>query len=308
MDKKYQVFISSTYKDLVEQRNQVVETVLRLSHLPVGMEIFNAASITPWDVIKSHIDNSDYYVLILAHRYGSETSEGISYTEKEYDYAISLGIPCLAFVLKEGVKWNPELMEQKPLPKKKLSLFKKKIHVHHISYWENTEDLGSQVLLALVDEIRNRPSIGWIRANSITTSPVVAEELSRLSKENSELKAQLIDAQSKKNDELSELKIILSTVKYKFEVLDKEIEFELKEIFLVLCVNQERPFADFVLQILTKQQPSQEQLEYFDSAFKELSLLGLIQRHITSAGKEIWRITDLGTKLYVKINYLLNRD
>lgn len=48
-----QIFISSTFKDLVEHRNSVVEAVLRMSHLPVGMEVFNSAAKTPWDIIKN---------------------------------------------------------------------------------------------------------------------------------------------------------------------------------------------------------------------------------------------------------------
>ncbi|AMR27792.1 hypothetical protein A0257_12275 [Hymenobacter psoromatis] len=46
MAKKYQVFISSTYEDLKTQRDEVVKTILRIGHLPVGMEMFNAGNDT----------------------------------------------------------------------------------------------------------------------------------------------------------------------------------------------------------------------------------------------------------------------
>lgn len=305
MDRKYQVFISSTFKDLVEQRNQVVEVVLRLSHLPVGMEIFNAASATPWDVIKSHIDNSDYYVLILAHRYGSEDpTTGIGYTEKEYDYAISRGIPCLGFVLKDNVLWAPELVEQKPGPKKKLAAFKKKVHVHHVSYWEDTKDLGSQVLLALVDEMRNTPGIGWVRANAVTASPVVAEELSRLSKENSELKIQLAAVEVQGNDEYSTLKRILTTERYSFTSGNESETITLKAIFLAICANQDAPFKARILQSLVESQqlPAYSQGDDITPAFQELSSLGLIKRDTNNSGRELWRLTDNGQKLYIRVH------
>lgn len=71
MEKKYQVFISSTYKDLIEARSKVRDAILSMMHFPVGMEMFNAADEEQWEIIQETIDSSDYYVLILGQRYGS---------------------------------------------------------------------------------------------------------------------------------------------------------------------------------------------------------------------------------------------
>jgi len=54
-----------------------METILKLYHFPVGMEMFSADDAEQWEVIKDTIDMSDYYVVIIGHRYGSVTSEGI---------------------------------------------------------------------------------------------------------------------------------------------------------------------------------------------------------------------------------------
>ena len=86
MEKKYQIFISSTYEDLIEEREQAIKAVLEMGHIPVGMEMFSAADEEQWKIIARQIEETDYYVLIAAHRYGSETKEGISFTEKEYDF------------------------------------------------------------------------------------------------------------------------------------------------------------------------------------------------------------------------------
>lgn len=51
------------------------------------MELFGATGIDQWEYIRNEIDNSDYYLLILAGRYGSLHEDGIGYTELEYDYA-----------------------------------------------------------------------------------------------------------------------------------------------------------------------------------------------------------------------------
>ena len=87
MEKKYQIFISSTYKDLIEARSKVRDAILSMMHFPVGMEMFNAADEEQWEIIQETIDSSDYYVLILGQRYGSViesgSDAGISYTEKD---------------------------------------------------------------------------------------------------------------------------------------------------------------------------------------------------------------------------------
>ncbi|EAB3797989.1 DUF4062 domain-containing protein, partial [Salmonella enterica] len=70
-NKKYQVFVSSTYVDLIDARKKIIETVLSLYHFPVGMEMFSADDSEQWDIIKETIDASDYYVIIIGHKYGS---------------------------------------------------------------------------------------------------------------------------------------------------------------------------------------------------------------------------------------------
>ena len=42
MDKRYQVFVSSTYSDLQNERRKVLLTILSLDCIPTGMELFPA--------------------------------------------------------------------------------------------------------------------------------------------------------------------------------------------------------------------------------------------------------------------------
>ena len=76
MKKKYQVFIPSTFNDLQEERAKVRGAILSMYHFPVGMEMFGAANESQWKIIQDTIDSSDYYVLLIAHRYGSIIMEG----------------------------------------------------------------------------------------------------------------------------------------------------------------------------------------------------------------------------------------
>ena len=94
MNKKLQVFVSSTYTDLIEERQAAVEAILDAGHIPAGMELFKAGNESQLKTIYKWIDQSDVYMLILGGRYGSiENKTGKSYTQLEYEYALSKGIP-----------------------------------------------------------------------------------------------------------------------------------------------------------------------------------------------------------------------
>src|SRR5580692_5823843 len=96
---RFQVFVSSTYADLREARQQVTMALLECDAFPTGMEIFPAADDDAWTLIQRVIDESDYYLLAIAGRYGSvNPMTGLSYTEMEYDYAVSVGKPVMAFL------------------------------------------------------------------------------------------------------------------------------------------------------------------------------------------------------------------
>jgi len=98
MEKRYQVFVSSTYEDLREERQQVMQVLLELDCIPSGMELFPAADEDQWTLIKSVIDDCDYYIVIVGGRYGSMGPEGKSYTQMEYEYAVYRGKPVIGFL------------------------------------------------------------------------------------------------------------------------------------------------------------------------------------------------------------------
>lgn len=169
MEKKYQIFISSTYTDLIEERKKVRDTILNMLHFPVGMEVFGAADEEQWEIIKDTIDSSDYYVLIIAHRYGTIISEGpdagISYTEKEYRYAKEKGIPILAFLMDDSVAVTIDKIDSEH--KEELQKFKKDVQGSRlIEYWKTPDDLAQKVSISLHKQMDRKKRPGWIRANS----------------------------------------------------------------------------------------------------------------------------------------------
>ena len=185
MYKKYQVFISSTYKDLINEREQVRDTILSMYQFPIGMEMFSAANEEQWEIIKETIDSSDYYILIIGKRYGSVIEDGpdagMSYTEKEYRYAKRIGLPILAYIKKDEVI-TANNVDTDPEKVKKLQTFKDDVTKgREVKWFSSTEELGKEVSLSLHKEIDRGKRPGWIRSDSVDIEKSLSEivELSR---------------------------------------------------------------------------------------------------------------------------------
>ncbi len=108
LKRKYQVFISSTFTDLVEERQEAALGVVRTGHFPLALEYSGPVPAAKLDVIKNAIAACQFYVIILGHRYGSVgvgQRKGTSYVELELDDAESKHLKILAFVMdREKVK------------------------------------------------------------------------------------------------------------------------------------------------------------------------------------------------------------
>lgn len=166
MEKIYKCFVSSTYEDLVEERNKVFEVILDHHNMPVGMEHFNASDDSQWNYITKMLAGCDYFILIVAHRYGSTTDDGMSFTEKETRYAKEEGIPVLAFILSDKVDWPGSRYEKSPENAERLKNFKEWLKQDAIvKEWKDKGELGEKVSVALSEAMRNHPRPGYMRGN-----------------------------------------------------------------------------------------------------------------------------------------------
>lgn len=168
MEKRYQVFISSTFQDLQGARQEVSQALLRADCFPAGMELFPAADEEQFEFIKTVIDQSDYYILISAGRYGSIHPEtGLSYTEMEYDYAVETGKPVIRLLHKDPFKeLKGEFIEETDLGREKLTAFRSKMSsTRLVKFWSDDRELGSAVDHSLRHLIKTKPALGWVRPN-----------------------------------------------------------------------------------------------------------------------------------------------
>jgi hypothetical protein len=200
MDKRYQVFVSSTYADLKEERNRVIQTLMEMDCIPAGMELFPAMDEEQLEFIKRVIDDCDYYILIIGGRYGSTTSEGISYTEKEYDYAIEKRLKVLAFIHEKPEDIPAGKSENDPEMLSRLTTFRGRVSRGRlVKYWNSAEQLPGLVSLSLNKTIKTYPATGWVRADQVSSAEILSE-LNELRKQNHDLEQTLAAAESKRSD------------------------------------------------------------------------------------------------------------
>lgn len=193
MDKRYQVFISSTFADLEEERKGIMQAIIELDCFPAGMEMFPATDSEQFEYIKTIIDESDYYVLIVAGRYGSVAEDGISYTEKEFDYAKKIGIPILAFVKKDINSIPAGKTDQDTLKREKLEVFKTKaLEGRMANFWDTADELKYKIHSSLSKQFKTHPRIGWVKGDTIPRYEAL-EQLNQLQEENRQLANKLQD-------------------------------------------------------------------------------------------------------------------
>ena len=168
----YQVFISSTQRDLLETRLEVQQSLLRgFKYFPVGMENFRATRQTPSEVIKEQIDTSDFFVLIIGGKYGSVNPKtGLSYTCEEYQYALTKKIPILPFVRDRNCLLSIDCEEDEAIKAKLNDFIETILKNHHSIFWKENADLKLSIVQSLDAELEhlenteNAP-VGWIRGD-----------------------------------------------------------------------------------------------------------------------------------------------
>ncbi len=194
MEKRFQVFVSSTYADLKDERQKVIQTLMELDCIPAGMELFPAADQEQFEFIKRVIDDCDYYLLIIGGRYGSTTVEGVSFTEKEYEYALERGLKVIAFLHESPENIAFEKSEQDPSLRFRLKQFRDRVSNDRlVKFWKSAEQLPGEVALSLSKTIKMFPAVGWVRADRASSEELLSE-INELRKTNARLQADLAEA------------------------------------------------------------------------------------------------------------------
>ena len=192
--KRLQVFVSSTFSDLRDERQAAVEAILVAGHIPAGMELFTSGDESQMEAIKQWIDESDVYLLILGGRYGSiEPTTRKSYTRLEYEYALSIGKPMFSCVVTDRAledrvrRLGSQALET--TDSAGLNEFRGVVLTKLVRFWDDAKDIKISVGETLAQLSRRDDLIGWVRPTETSADAVgLADEIARLSKENAQLR------------------------------------------------------------------------------------------------------------------------
>jgi len=195
MKKKLQVFISSTYTDLIEERQAAVQAVLSAGHIPAGMELFKSGDESQKETIKKWIDESDVYLLILGGRYGTiEPVSGNSYTHWEYEYAGELGKPRFSVVVnEEALKEKAKVLEYQNVyevdNRKKYEEFRKLVLNKTSEFFDDVKDIKITIIRKLLEYANMDDLKGWVSRSKVPDNESLIISFESLLKENTQLKS-----------------------------------------------------------------------------------------------------------------------
>lgn len=292
-DKKFQIFVSSTYIDLKEERQAAVEAILSAGHIPAGMELFSAGDESQMTVIKRWIDESDIYLLILGGRYGSiEPKSGKSYTQLEFEYAVEIKKPYFSVVitekgLDEKVASHLKRNALEDKYQKELTEFKMQIMSSNVvREWDDKKDIKIAIHETLSDFSYNKDLVGWVKADNVVNSALVADEMAKLTKENSELRHKLEKSSNVFHFGLTynEIEELLKSKKIRYRNRDSDLIYFLYE-----------QGYNFISGIFNPE----FELEKIVNHFIEFKILYLD----TTEQSMRYRFTSEGHDIYVRIRY-----
>jgi len=314
MNKKLQVFVSSTYTDLIEERQAAVQAILDAGHIPAGMELFKAGNESQLKTICKWIDESDVYMLILGGRYGSiESKSGKSYTQLEYEYALSKNIPVFAVVLSQSsltVKINSigydKAIEQ-DFPEKYKS-FKEFVMSKIIREVDDCKDIKINIHSTLNEFLNEYDLTGWVRNSNENDTIQLLKDNNALIKENNSLNKQIQKLQEQLNAKLKEqfgnysfdelLKILKNktfTIPSKFLPQDEDIQTNALKFFIVT-------FDDFVTGVSNEFASEEFNVHIFYNFAPYYVSFGLLEKvKITGTSAQRIQITKLGSNFYAML-------
>lgn len=162
------IYVSSSYTDLIEQREAIYRVLRQLGHDVIAMEDYVASDQRPLDRCLEDVARSDIYVGVIAWRYGY-VPEGTtsSITELEFRQARKCGIPTLIFVLDENAPWPRNKMDQPPTQIERLR--QELTSTLLVTVFQGTLDLSAKVSISVVRQLDARPHKQGI-TNSATPS------------------------------------------------------------------------------------------------------------------------------------------
>jgi hypothetical protein len=314
---KYHIFIGSTLDDLKNEHREITRIIMEMGHIPITAEYLDSEAKNYDKLLGKTIEECDYFIAVIAHKYAPK-GEKISMLESECNIAHRKNVPIISLIIDEKARWKSSKKEKDAGLVKKLVDLKKRLGQGISDTWLNSTDLCQKLQNLLIRQINLEPQNGWVRADQ-TITPSIANELSRLSVENEQLRHQLKiesgDIVSRLREQLKNTlkvlalnKIILSFYYIEGENWENSHRFRYIRIYKLLVpeLSIGKTTAEISLFLGTVLNPDLNKPVRKDyptpsntikKIMADLYLLKLV-RCVSKDDGEVWEITEYGKELY----------
>ena len=166
LDKRYQVFITTSGKEMQPERMVVSQTLIGMGFFSWGLEQRTPLSTA---FARRQIDDCDYVLLLLGSQYGEQSVSGVSYLNLEYIYAVTKQKPIIVFMHESPDSREAYLKEENPVLKNKFNEFRNQLQkeVEQVITYRTLRDLELAVRSYLPQMLERYPVVGWVRPQSI---------------------------------------------------------------------------------------------------------------------------------------------
>jgi nucleoside 2-deoxyribosyltransferase len=322
MKKKLQVFVSSTFEDLKEERQAAVSTILEAGHIPAGMELFSATDQTQKEVIKKWIDESDVYMLILGGRYGSMDPEsGTSYTEWEYNYATEAKKPLFAVVINNDAldskvaKDGRSMIEQ--VNPQLLTEFRTLVLSNMSSFFSDYKDIKLAIWQSITELNGRENLVGWVSGSEVPDEQKLLIENAKLEGKIDELTIENKSLKSRLEKQVKMVNLVTTDKEDDFENL--AVLLKSKHLNYPPKNGEERGTSTDALSIFIKRKnmwvigvtSSNASMYYFHNVCPTLKLYGLLElKAMDGVNKRRFELTEKGVQflMYMDLEVLKKED
>lgn len=176
LDKRYQVFITTSGKEMQPERMIVSQTLIGMGFFSWGLEQRTPLSTA---FARRQIDDCDYVLLLLGSQYGEQSVSGVSYMHLEYIYAVTKQKPIIVFLHDAPESRGDDLQESRKELKEKFNEFRNQLQkeVEQVVSYRTLRDLELSVRSYMPQMLERYPVVGWVRPQSIQ---VLQDEIDRL--------------------------------------------------------------------------------------------------------------------------------
>lgn len=162
LDKRYQVFISTSGSEMQPERIILSQTLVGMGFFSWGLEQRNPLSTA---FARRQIDDCDYVVILLGSQYGEQSVSGVGYMHLEYIYAVTKQKPIIVFMHDDPASREPSLHDAKAELREKFNDFRKLLQneVDQVFAYRSLRDLEMAVRLNMPQMLERYPVTGWVR-------------------------------------------------------------------------------------------------------------------------------------------------